>query len=102
VNNDKSKVLQALTKKQIKLNQLTQTMTELKLKKVEAPADKGIVKLEDNKKDEKQIIDLFNAVKKQFALIDVLKRQKTHLIASTIFKYTEDEFNRVLEMGKRN
>lgn len=65
-------------------------MTELKLKKVEPSQNAGgkeLVRLEDNKKDEKQIIDLFNAVKKQFALIDVLKRQKMHLVASTIFKY---------------
>jgi hypothetical protein len=93
-----------LTKKQIKLNQLTQTMTELKLKKVEPsqnPNNKDTMKLEDNKRDEKQIVDLFNAIKKQFALIDVLKRQKMHLIASTVFKYCEDDFNKVLEMGKR-
>jgi|JI61114C2RNA_FD_contig_81_1249451_length_1821_multi_2_in_0_out_0_3 hypothetical protein len=79
-------------------------MTELKLKKVEpnqTAGGKEVVRLEDNKKEEKQIIDLFNAVKKQFALIDVLKRQKMHLVASTVFKYCEDDFNRVLEMGKR-
>jgi hypothetical protein len=48
INTEKSKALQALTKKQIKLNQLTQTMTELKLKKVEPnqnPANKDMVKL---------------------------------------------------------
>jgi hypothetical protein len=79
-------------------------MTELKLKKVEPsqnPNNKDTMKLEDNKRDEKQIVDLFNAIKKQFALIDVLKRQKMHLIASTVFKYCEDDFNKVLEMGKR-
>jgi hypothetical protein len=69
-------------------------MTELKLKKVEPSQN-------PNNKDEKQIVDLFNAIKKQFALIDVLKRQKMHLIASTVFKYCEDDFNKVLEMGKR-
>ena len=77
-------------------------MTELKLRKVEGPKDHGMVRLEEPKKEEKQIVDLFNAVKKQFALVDVLKRQKMHLIASTVFKYTEDEFNKILEMGKRN
>lgn len=79
-------------------------MTELKLKRVEPSQGQGgreVVRLEDNKKEEKQIVDLFNAVKKQFALIDVLKRQKMHLVASTVFKYCEDDFNRVLEMGKR-
>ncbi len=40
-------------------------------------------------------------IERMFALIDVLKRQKMHLVASTVFKYCEDDFNRVLEMGKR-
>lgn len=38
-------------------------------------------------RDEKHIGELFNAIKKQMALIDVLKRQKVHLIASTVFKH---------------
>lgn len=51
-------------------------------------------------RDEKQIGELFNAIKKQMALIDVLKRQKVHLIASTVFKHCEEEFEKVLEMNK--
>ena len=43
----------------------------------------------DTKKDEKQIQELFAAIKKQMALIDVLKRQKVHIVASTVFKYCE-------------
>lgn len=29
-------------------------------------------------------------------LIDVLKKQKVHLMASTIFKYCEEDFSRLL------
>lgn len=50
-------------------------------------------------KDEKQIGELFNAIKKQMSLIDVLKRQKVHLIASTVFKHCEEDFEKVLEMN---
>jgi len=39
---------------------------------------------------------LFNAIKKQLALVDILKRQKVHVVASTVFKYCEDEFEKVL------
>ncbi len=52
-------------------------------------------------RDQKQIGELFNAIKKQMALIDVLKRQKVHLIASTVFKHCEEEFEKVLEMNKQ-
>jgi hypothetical protein len=31
-------------------------------------------------------------------LIDVLKKQKVHLMASTIFKYCEEDFSKLLEM----
>ena len=46
----------------------------------------------DTQKDERQIQELFNAIKKQMALIDILKRQKVHIVASTVFKYCEEEF----------
>lgn len=52
-------------------------------------------------KDEKQILELFNAIKKQMGLIDVLKRQKVHLIASTVFKHCEEDFEKVLEMNNQ-
>jgi hypothetical protein len=45
------------------------------------------------------VAELFNAIKKQLALIDILKRQKVHVIASTVFKYCEEEFEQVLEMN---
>lgn len=44
---------------------------------------------DSGKREEKQINDLFGAIKKQMQLIDVLKKQKVHLMASTIFKYCE-------------
>lgn len=34
-------------------------------------------------------------------LIDVLKRQKTHLIASTVFKYCEADFSKLLELNNK-
>lgn len=35
-------------------------------------------------------------------LIDVLKKQKVHLMASTVFKYCEEDFSHLLEMkGKQ-
>ena len=53
---------------------------------------------EAGKREEKQIGDLFSAIKKQMQLIDVLKKQKVHLMASTVFKYCEDDFSQLLEM----
>jgi hypothetical protein len=87
-NSEKNKVLQQLTKGQLKLNSLTQNLNDLKMKAME----KGTRKSEDvdtSKRDEKQLNDLFLAVKKQMQMIDVLKKQKVHLIASTVFKYCE-------------
>lgn len=46
----------------------------------------------DTQKEEKQIQELFGAIKKQMALIDVLKRQKVHIVASTIFRFCEEDF----------
>lgn len=55
--------------------------------------EKGGSHTEENsdlgKREEKQVNDLFAAIKKQMQLIDVLKKQKVHLMASTIFKYCE-------------
>lgn len=48
------------------------------------------------KREEKQVNDLFAAIKKQMQLIDVLKKQKVHLMASTIFKYCEEDFSKLL------
>lgn len=34
-------------------------------------------------------------------LIDVLKKQKVHLMASTIFKYCEEDFTKLLEINNQ-
>jgi hypothetical protein len=44
--------------------------------------------------------DLFLAIKKQMQMIDVLKKQKVHLMASTIFKYCEEDFAKLLEANQ--
>lgn len=78
------------------MNALTQTLNELKARAME----KGSSHAEDNqdatKREERQINDLFSAIKKQMQLIDVLKKQKVHLMASTIFKYCEEDFSKLL------
>lgn len=35
-------------------------------------------------------------------MIDVLKKQKVHLIASTVFKYCEEDFTKLLELNREN
>jgi hypothetical protein len=91
-------VLQQLTKGQLKLNGLTQTLNELKARAMEKGGARNEENMEGGKREEKQINELFMAIKKQMQLIDVLKKQKVHLVASTIFKYCEDDFGRLLEM----
>jgi hypothetical protein len=86
-NSDKNKVLQQLTKGQLKLNALTQTLNDLKAKAMDKAGQKGDDLADNTKRDEKQLNDLFLAIKKQMQLIDVLKKQKVHLIAATVFKY---------------
>jgi hypothetical protein len=55
---------------------------------------------DSSKRDEKQLNDLFLAIKKQMQMIDVLKKQKVHLMASTIFKYCEEDFAKLLELNQ--
>ncbi|XP_023331096.1 testis-expressed protein 9 [Eurytemora carolleeae] len=50
-----------------------------------------------NKFLEKQRNELLQGFKKQMELIDVLKRQKLHLEAAHVLKYTEDEFMETLD-----
>ena len=46
---------------------------------------------------EKQRNELLQGFKKQMELIDVLKRQKLHLEAAHVLKYTEEEFMQTLD-----
>lgn len=56
--------------------------------------------MDSSKRDEKQLNDLFLAIKKQMQMIDVLKKQKVHLMASTIFQYCEEDFAKLLEVNQ--
>lgn len=57
------------------------------MKAMEKSGQKSDDLADTSKRDEKQLNDLFIAIKKQMQMIDVLKKQKVHLIASTVFKY---------------
>jgi hypothetical protein len=96
---DKNKILQQLTKGQLKINSLTQNLNDLKMKVMEKGNKKEEV-TDSSKRDEKQLNDLFLAIKKQMQMIDVLKKQKVHLMASTIFKYCEEDFGKLLEVNR--
>jgi len=85
-----------LTKGQLKVNGLTQTLNELKARAMAKGGSHGEENEDAGKREEKQISDLFGAIKKQMQLIDVLKKQKVHLMASTIFKYCEEDFSKLL------
>ncbi|CAF0739324.1 unnamed protein product [Didymodactylos carnosus] len=73
-----------------KMQSTTKDLTEQDKKKIEQLTN-------ENRKLEKQRLELMNAFKRQLKLIDVLKKQKLHLEASKLLQFTEEEFVKAIE-----
>ena len=80
---------------------MTQTLNDMKMRAMEKGKEKAEELVDAGKREEKQLNELFSAIKKQMQLIDVLKKQKVHLIASTVFKYCEEDFTALLQMNQQ-
>jgi len=57
--------------------------------------------LHEVRKLERQRTELLSGFKKQAQLIDVLKKQKTHLEAARLLSFSEEDYIRVLDLGNR-
>jgi len=97
--------------KDVKLNRLLEENDRLKSSLREAKSterDKVTVEKEvadkltaDIKRLTKQRNELINVFKKHAKLIDILRRQKTHLEAARMLNFTEDEFVTALKLDEK-
>lgn len=55
----------------------------------------------ENAKLERQKSELVVALRKQFKMIDILKKQKTHLETAKCLSFTEDEFVKIISTYSR-
>ena len=57
--------------------------------------------IEESKKLERQKLELLNVFKKQTKLIEILKKQKTHLELARSLSFSEDEFIKALDLNEK-
>jgi hypothetical protein len=94
------------TSKELRLNRALEELEKLKgqhsrtigesKEKIESLQKNTDRLFQDNKKLQKQKLELLAVFKKQNQLIDVLKRQKIHLEAAALLGFSEEEFVRAL------
>lgn len=65
---------------------------------VEEAKRKGEVLMQENRKLERMRAELVTAVKKQFKLISLLKKQKTHIESSAALGFSEEEYIKALDL----
>ena len=95
--------------KDLRLNRALEEVEKLKskLKEIEANREGNEVArkdyeklLKENQRLDKQKNDMLQAFKKQMKLVDILKRQKIHMEAAKMLAFTEEEFNKTLELNE--
>lgn len=94
---------------EVRLNRALEEVEKLRRAKKESGASKEGASAElrakcdslikANKLLTSQKDELLAAFKKQIQLIDILKRQKLHIEAARVLKFSEDEFLKALEWG---
>ncbi|CAK76912.1 unnamed protein product (macronuclear) [Paramecium tetraurelia] len=55
----------------------------------------------DNQRIEQQITESLQALKKQLKLIDILKRQRIHIIAARMFQFIESDFAKTTDLSNK-
>jgi len=98
-------------KKDVKINRLQEEVDKMKIdlkqQRLNTEDKSDDVKksndklLQENKKLERQRNELLQAFKKQMKLIDILKRQKTHLEAAKMLNFSEEEFIKALDLADK-